>query len=386
MTVRSYRMRTIVTGVLALGNAACAERVVGPGVEQVEEDEHLLFLSTRDGAHDQLERPMREIYRMSSDGSDAVNLTRHPSSIYSHLSASPDGRTVALASDRSGCDIWVMNTDGGNVAQLTGREPGEGCNAWPRWSPDGTRIAFASNREGRRVDNTTGLYDVYVMNADGSMPRNVSQSLGEALGFNVHVVGWSPAGQIVFETDDITEDGPVRRVYIVNADGADVRPLFDRMGDHSPAWSPDGARITFISDRDGRRRLYVMNADGTGARPLTDHSGDDRLPGGCCGFRDASFDISPWSPDGKRIAFERFVDEADWGTIYVVDLDGADPRRLTDFSASFNGWSPSGGRIALTRRMSPAASDIFVIDADGSGLRNLTRSPAEDTDAFWVRH
>lgn len=383
MTARGYRTRTVITTVLALGSAGCTERVVGPGVER---EEHLLFLSTRDGAHDQLDRPMREIYRMSSDGSDVVNLTRHPAYSYSHLSASPDGRRIAFASDRSGCDIWVMNMDDGSLEQLTGRGPSEGCNAWPRWSPDGSRIAFASNREGRWIDNTTGLYDVYVMNADGSMPRNVSQSLGEALGFNVHVVGWSPTGQVVFETNDVTEGTFERRVYVVNADGTDIRPLFGVMGDHSPAWSPDGALITFISERDGSRRLYVMNADGTGARALTDHSGNDRLPSGCCGFSNTSFDISPWSPDGKRIAFERFATAADWGTIYVVDLDGASPLQLTDFSATFDGWSPSGGRIALTRRMPPAAFDIFVINADGSGLRNLTGSSAEDTDAFWVKY
>jgi Tol biopolymer transport system component len=370
-----------VVAALVLAGVACSD----PAAPNTEVEERLLFLSTRDGALDQLGRPMREIYLMTSDGSGPVNLTQQPST-YLHLSLSPDGRRVVFASQFSGCDIWMMNTDGSELQRLTGQGANEGCNAWPRSSPDGARVAFASNRDGRQIGSTSGLYDVWVMNADGSDPRNVSHSLGAELGFDVHVIGWSPAGQVVFETGSTVEGSVQRRVYVVNADGTGMQPLFERTGDYAPAWSPDGSRIAFISERDGRRRLYVMNADGTGAIALTNHDGDDRLPPGCCGLDDNVFARDAWSSDGKRIAFERFASPEEWGTIYTIGADGTGLRRIVDFSASFNGWSPSGTRIALTRRDGSMPADIYVVDADGSDLRNVTNSPSEDSDALWVDH
>jgi Tol biopolymer transport system component len=292
---------------LALVVTACHDDATGPDAEP---DEYLLFLSTRDGALDDFGRPMADIYRMDGDGSNVTNLTGQPVWLYLHMTLSPDGGRLALA---RACDILVMGTSGSGLTHLVQSGPETGCNAWPRWSPDGTLIAFATNREGRALGHTGGLNDAYVMNADGSDPRNVSHALGEQLGFNLHVVGWSPAGQVVLATDGPAGGGQDTRVYLVDPDGSELGPLFDRADDHSPAWSPDGSQVAFISERDGQRRL-------------------------------------------------------------------------TTFSADFNGWSPRGTRIALTDRRYPGPPDIYVMDADGTGLRNLTDSPAADTDAFWVSH
>lgn len=373
-------IRGAIVSLCLLALAGCAESGVGPDVEV---QDRLLFLSARDGATDNLGRPNKEIYRMNADGSGVERLTDRPAA-YVHLSLSPDGREIAFA--REG-DIWVMSTDGGDPVRLTNRSGGgeDGGNARPRWSPDGSRIAFATNREMRRVGHTVGLADVYVMNADGSSPRNVSHSLGDGLGFNVHVLGWSPAGQVVFETDGPTGGGVDMRVYLVNADGTGLQPLFDRTGDYSPAWSPDGSKVAFISERDGRHGLYIMNADGSGVRALTSHPGRDRLPSGVGGFGDANFDYDPWSPDGSRIVFERYHDGDDWGTLYLIHPDGSGLRRLTDHSSNFNGWAPDGIRIAFTRHVPIASPDVYLINTDGSGLRNLTNGTSADTDAVWLR-
>jgi TolB protein len=368
---------------LTLVLTACAESTTGPPGEPPEP--FLLFLSTRDGAVDHLERPLRDVYRLRADGTGAANLTGSPSFLYVHMSLSPDGRRVLFASSREGCDIWVMETDGTGLARLTGNEEGDGCNAWPRWSPDGEMIAFATNREGRSSGSTSGLYDVYVMNADGSDPRNISQPLGDGLGSNVYVVGWSPAGEVVFDTD--SGSAPWwRRVYVVRPDGTGLRLLFGNETDHSPAWSPDGSKIAFIREADGQRRLFVMNADGSDVRRLTDHAGDDHLSTGSGGFSSAYLDVSPWSPDGEFIAFQRYHSPPAWGSIHIVRPDGTDLRWLTNFSGDFNGWSPDGRRIALTGRQNIYAPDIYVINADGMGLVNLTNSSSQDTDAIWVRH
>lgn len=366
----------ILVALLPLAGVACGDSAVGP---EPEPEEYLLFLSTRDGAVDPLGRPMSDVYRMNADGSGVTRLTQDPAWHYYHMSLSPDGRRVAFARV---CEVRVMNTDGTQPVTLAGGS-GHGCNGQPRWSPDGSWLAFATNREGRRVGSTSGLYDVYVMNADGTGQRSVSHALGEQLGFNVYVIGWSPTGQVVFQTDGPTGGGPMW-VYLVNPDGTGLRPLFDQADDHSPAWSPDGSMIAFLRDRDGRRRLYLMNTDGSGARPLTDHSGNDHLTTRSGGFTLVNAEINLWSPDGRRIAFARFADGPDWGTLHTVNPDGTGLRRLTDFSADFNGWSPRGTRIALTRRTHPGPPDVYVMNADGSGLTNLTNSPAQDTDAFWV--
>lgn len=370
-------LSVVQVALLPLAAIACGDSTVGPEPEPAE---FLLFLSTRDGAVDQLGRPMSDIYRINADGSGATRLTHDPALHYYHMSLSPDGRRVAFARV---CEIRVMHAEGTGHATLAGG-PEHGCNGMPRWSPDGRLLAFASNREGRRIGGYGGLYDVYVMNADGTGQRNVSPALSERLGTNVHVIGWSPAGEVVVHTDGPTAGGRNTWVYLIRPDGTGLRPLFDQANDHSPAWSPDGSRVAFISERDGRRRLYLMNADGTGVHPLTDHSGDDHLTTTYGGFTTVYAEISPWSPDGQRIAFTRFTAVPDWGTLHTVGANGTGLRRLTDFAVDFNGWSPRGTRIALTRRTFPGPPDVYLMDPDGAVLTNLTKSPATDTDAIWV--
>ncbi|HSJ24879.1 MAG TPA: hypothetical protein VK929_09440 [Longimicrobiales bacterium] len=369
----------ILAAASAVAGTACSDPGTGPGADP---PEYLLFLSTRGGATDDLDRPLRDIFRANTDGSGAVNLTGQPTLNYVHASVSPDGRRVAFASDRDGCDIWVMDTSGANLTRLTG--PGEGCHGWPRWSPDGGMLAFASNRDGRSQGQHGGLYDVWVMNADGSNARNISAASTDVLGSVVQVVGWTPAGEIMFETYGLPDGDTDRRVFTLRTDGTGRRALL-LPGDHSPAWSPDGSRIVFISVRDGFSRLYVMDADGFGEMPLTDHDGDDRLPGGCCRLSAMGFDVDPWSPDGRLVAFERFAGSAEPGTVHTVDVATGQIRKFTNFPASFDGWSPSGRHMAYTRR-SVDASDIFVVGTDGSNPTNVTNSAHDDTDALWVRH
>lgn len=378
-TPRSNALTRVSNGILLVGAlslllAGCSDPA-GPSGEEPEP--HLLFLSTRDGALDELGRPMKDIYSIATDGTGAENLTQDPAFVYAGLSLSPDGRQLAFA---TGCDVRVMNVDGSDARQLTNRgaEREDGCNGGARWSPDGTRIAFISNRA------ETG-YHVYVMDDDGDNVRRVSRALdGTDLG-NVVVLSWTPRGQVVFQTSRTVDGAWDRRVYVVDPDGTRLLPLFDRAGDITPAWSPDGSHVAFIRDADGVRRLHLMQADGSGERPLTNHAGEDRLPG-AQSVVGAEYD--PWSPDGSHLAFERNAD-GEWG-IYLLDADGSNLRRLTNRPGDqFNGWSPDGEWIAFTRHVNTSSSaalttDVFVIRADGTGLVNVTDSLAGDSDAVWV--
>jgi TolB protein len=376
LSLRSAFARLVTALLLPLAPAlaACGETPVEP-VEETSDE--ILILSSRDGAADHLDRPLFDLYRMNAGGTGAVNLTGQPAN-YVHLSLSPNGRRVAFAGDRDGgCDIWTVGSDGAGPVRITGVAGNDGCNAWPRWSPDGNLIAFTSNRGGRQMGHTSGLGEVFVMSADGSDPRNVSHALGDDLGFNVWVLGWSPDGKVVFVTDGPSGGGVDRRVYLVQPDGTGLRPLFDRTRDHSPAWSPDGSQVAFISERDGRPRLYLMNADGTDERPLTDHGGNDWL-GPYYGQRV----YDPWSPDGSRIVFHRDR-ENEWG-IHVIDVDGSGLRRLTDHpSTVFNGWAPDGERIAFTFR-GIHASDVYIMDVEDGAQKNLTAAGWHEKDAIWL--
>ena len=136
-----------------------------------------------------------------------------------------------------------------------------------------------------------------------------------------------------------------------------------------PAWSPDGRRITFATERDGDSEIYVMNADGSGVTRLTDN-----------GIRDGE---PTWSPDGRRIAF---ASERDGGPeIYVMNADGSDVVRLTDNSALDRSpaWSPDGRRIAFVSENSSFTANIYVMNADGSKVARLTESEAGAADPAW---
>jgi TolB protein len=180
---------------------------------------------------------------------------------------SPDGTKILFFSDRDlayqNYDIYVMSVDGSGVVRLTSN-PNEDVrdNWWPSWSPDGSKIAYGSNKD--------SLYwtDIYVMNADGSgQTRLTDNSAGYSDQPN-----WSPDGsRIAFES---SRDGN-HEIYVMNADGSGQTNLTNNpRTDDSPDWSPDGSQIIFSSNRDGSspdwiKGIYVMNADGSGVTRLT---------------------------------------------------------------------------------------------------------------------
>jgi Tol biopolymer transport system component len=131
--------------------------------------------------------------------------------------------------------------------------------------------------------------------------------------------------------------------------GATTRLTFHPASDVEPAWSTDGARIAFRSDRDGDEEIYVMNADGSNPVRLTSQPGNDGNPA--------------WSPDGSRIAFESNRDTQ--SKIAVMNADGTGVT-ATNQDGSAPSWSPDGQRIAF------ASGPIYLMNADGTGVTRLT--------------
>jgi Tol biopolymer transport system component len=254
-----------------------------------------------------------------------------------------DGKIVF---ENSGGAIYTVNPDGSGVHQV-GASEGEN----PAWSPDGSKIVFATTR-----DNN---YEVYVMNADGSGQTNLTNNPN-----GDWQPTWSPDGsKVAF----VRNNGV--GIVVMNADGSDQTPL--SLGGDAPAWSPDGTKIAFTGGAPSE--IYVANAaDGSGVTQLTNNSDFDEFPS--------------WSPDGAKIAF---VSNRDGGhfEIYAMNSDGSDQTRLTDNGVGdfFPAWSPDGARIVFQRSTVEGSFDgeIFVMNADGSGAIQITDLPNGSGWADW---
>ena len=203
---------------------------------------------------------------------------------------------------------------------------------------------------------TTGNTDTY-----GILYDDAGTSLGEdddgGPNFNFLITRRLDAGRYFVDVQGFggSDTGPYElSVWVPSSNGDATNLTSHAADDWQPAWSPDGRRIVFGSDRAGLAEIYVMNADGSGVTRLTNNSGDDRLPA--------------WSPDGARIAFASNRGRND--EIYVMNADGSGVRRLTN-NGYDPSWSPDGRRIAF---MSDRDGDweIYVMNADGSGVGHLT--------------
>ena len=160
------------------------------------------------------------------------------------------GDALDAVEDTGSSSIWVMNVNGSNQTRLTQKG---GADYQPSWSPDGTQIAFASDRE-----NGSSIIsdDIYVMNADGSNQIRLTKSggydyqPGRLAEVKHYGPSWSPDGtQIVFASDR-ESDSYIKDIYVMNADGSNQIRLTES-GGYEPSWSPDGTQIVFASDRIG---------------------------------------------------------------------------------------------------------------------------------------
>ncbi len=171
--------------------------------------------------------------------------------------ASPTGSgVIAFASYRGGVPaIYAVHADGGGEQQLTAT-PNAAFDAEPAYSPDGTRIAYVC-----------GNFELCVMNADGSGQMRLTTSGWPARWEYADHPSWSPdSTKIAFASN---RDGNFA-IYVVNADGSGLHRVSGSPGnDEDPAWSPDGTKIAFDSDAIPSFHVYVMNADGSGRRRLT---------------------------------------------------------------------------------------------------------------------
>jgi TolB protein len=274
---------------------------------------------------------------------------------------------LAFSSDRDGDTEIYLRRSGGRLQQLTRNHAHDFS---PVWSPDGRRIAFVSDRDG---DD-----DIYVMRADGTGVRRLTTNSTKSDGQPISdaAPAWSPDGRRIAFTSNRT--GGQSEVWVMRSDGRHqtrltrTAPIVD---DTSPAWSPDGRRLAFVSTRAGNETadLYVMRADGSRVRPITptDDTNDSTAP--------------DWSPNGRLIAFSTNVTRGQQD-IWVVNPWTGDRRflaghpRYDDVQAR---WTADGRSIVFSTfdYFTPEeqrSADLWTVRADGSGRRLLLGSPAQE--------
>ena len=260
--------------------------------------------------------------------------------------------------------LIVFDSDRGNQVDLwTMRSDGSGLarltndkvpDELAEWSPNRKQIAWTRGGE----ESPAG--EIWVMNADGTGRKQVTSNT-----FSDNAVAWSPDGrQLAYRSTRDGNSGPNPDIYVINVDGTNERRLTsDTATDFVPDWSPDGTRITFTRNRSGVSAIYTMSAtDGSDVRQLTDNS----LGAG----------LSVYSPDGSRIAFaDGFCDTCGEKDVWVMNADGSGLRQVTntpDLELPHS-WSPDGTRVAA-EFVRVGKGDIAVVTVATGATVNLTNT------------
>ncbi len=302
-----------------------------------------------------------EIHLLPTNGSaDPCPVTEGPGAKFAPR-GSPDGRHLAYALDLDGgeqYDIYLYDPQTGRHTNLTPDTP-DRIDPSFAWSPDGTHIAFISNRSGRM--------DTCVMPVDGGPARPVL-----ALPYSDLEVTWSPDGRhlaVVCHTR-----GQDTGIFIVPADGGPPyavaeggRPLCTR----HPAWSPDGAQLALSAERDGVFQIALYDLASGRLVWQTDGDGDRERP--------------VWSPDGHRLTWVHGRGPVTW--LEVMDLRSGDTRTLC-LEAGIHSrprFTPDGAGLLFVFENPRRPPDLWYFPLDGASPRPLTQSlPPEFRDVPFV--
>lgn len=319
----------------------------------------IAFVSYRDDS-------INEVYVMNTDGSNQLRVSSHSGNAWTEMDLdpvwSPDASKIVFTSWRDGLnELFIVNSDGTGEARLTSLATATAWNDEASWSPDGSKIAFTSYR--------TGGTQIYTMNADGSNQTRITKAtqpyLGQGLTF--YYANWSPDGSQITAETHWSSSSPVDAGGIYSFTSGSINggnQLTYSADDHNAMWSPDGTQLAFYRSN--------SSANTTGADIYVASSGvaDTKLAEG----------INPiWSPDGTKIAFLR---NDNGFKLFVMDADGsAEVNLMSGFDNLGTSWKPSwstdGSQLVFSD-----GSEIYVINADGTGLAKITTG-AKASDPAW---
>ncbi len=342
------------------------------------------------------------LWLVRTDGTGLTPLTHYTAAniVANEAAWSPDGEHVVFASTAAldGSDtlaandvtnIWTIDADGQHAAPLTHDTDAMIANEVPRWSPDGTRIAYAHG-----VSNGAG--GVWIMGADGAS-AHVLVAGGTMVG--AYDLAWSHDGKKLAFDSNLALDGSTAgrldhaNIWVVNADGTHlvhVTALTASVSSYAPVWSPNDTRLAYYSRRalDGgdsanpTENLWTDNPDGGGLVAVTTGAV-------------VSSGIPQWSPDGTKLAYTANgkldgTDALGISNVWVTALDGSGRTPIAPHTAVGSSgalWSPDGATLAfysgrgLDDGNSVHVFNTWLIDADGLHLRALTKTTAVTADS-----
>lgn len=254
---------------------------------------------------------------------------------------------IAFISNRTGTkEVWIMDADGANQRPLTALRS---ISLTPRWSPDGTRIAFTCYATAGGVTSA----QICMHSLETGKPVAFARYRGTN-----SAPAWSPDGSKLIFMSSMHGDP---ELFMIDSTGGNLRRITYSAGaDTSPAWNPKtGQQIAFVSDRGGVPQLYLMNADGSNVEKLA-------LP-------DMGYVIDPaWSPNGQLLAFSWRRPSGNYD-IYVMDVA---TRQLVELTRDAGrnerpSWAPDGRHIVFESTRT-GTRQIWTMLADGSNARPLT--------------
>lgn len=346
-----------------------------------------------------------DIYLKRIGETVTINLTKDSLSDEIQGAFSPDGGQIAFRSQRNGGGIFVMNADGKNVRQITD------TGFYPNWSADGKEIVYCTSNfptPGERPTYPSELWRVEIASGNKHLITK-----NDAVQPN-----WSPNGfRVAFWG---LKDGSQRDIWTISADGGEVIPVTDDAAtDWNPFWSPDGKFLYFVSNRSGSMNLWRVGVDEKSGKLLgkpeavtipTNYS--QFLSFGRQGnfiYSQAAIDFNLWrvgfnsesetidkkavqvtndsliktdpniSPDDKSLLFASVGSQTE--DLYLANSDGSAIHPLTEtpFKERLPVWSPDGKRIAFVSNRSGGDYEGWLINPDGSNLRMITPSVADNS-------
>lgn len=311
---------------------------------------------------------------------------------------SPDGSQIAFVSGQAGSlDIWVMSADGSNKINLTAENGGDQRS--PMWSPDGSQIVFESDQSGN--------IDIWLTGSNGESPINLTKDNI----FSDTFPQWSPDGNYISFNSFISEDPWESSVRIYDIKNSSIKIMSGGTDFYHAIWSPDSKQIAFMELNDFIPvNLWLASVEtGVGTQVISDKfisyiswspTGNTiaveirNFPeseiwildlqtkdfGELLASEKRSNYTPVWSPNGNAIAFESITPSEPHFNIWVMSADGKDPINLTselEGQSYFPVWSPDGTHIAFESDNEQGFADrmntsIWIINIDKAELVNLT--------------
>ncbi|MCC6162549.1 MAG: PD40 domain-containing protein [Acidobacteria bacterium] len=231
-----------------------------------------------------------------------------------------------------------------------------------------TKLAFASDRDGEKTRgpiDQRNIKEIYISDYDGENQRRVT--VNRSLAINP---SWSLDGRAIAYTSYRRGYPDVYVSYIYQGKMDQPAGGTETIHNFLPAFSPDGNRIAFMTNRDGNMEIYTVNRDGSNLRRVTRHQGNDSTP--------------TWSPAGNQIAFTS--DRSGRPQIYIVDADGmGQPRRITSETwADRATWSPAPyNEIAYAGQTGPGF-DIKIFNLEQGQIRTITDGTGSNESPSWA--